>query len=67
MSVFKKEITKYQNILDKLINDIGINSSDEKKMLIDLVNDKILSLNQADEYVTYWHKICSEEEPIERC
>ena len=67
MTVFKKEMTKYQNILDKLINNIGINSSDEKKMLIDLVNDKILSLNQADEHVTYWHKICSEEEPIERC
>lgn len=67
MTCFKKEMIEYQNILDKLVNNIEISSSDDKKKLIDLVNDKILSLNQADEYVTYWDKICSEEEPIERC
>ena len=69
-TIFKEEAEKYQDILKRItycMDTFKFNSSDEKKMLIDLIEERINKLLEADVYVSYWHKVGSEEEPIERC
>ena len=69
-TIFKEEAEKYQDILKRItycIDTLKFNSSDEKKMLIDLIEKRINKLLEADVYISYWDKVGSEEEPIERC
>ena len=58
MSVYKKDIDSYQNILDKIRNGFDtlvFNSVEEKCMLINLLEKKIEELKRIDSYCDYWH------------
>ena len=58
MSIYKKEITKYQTLLDKLtcgFDTLTFDSVDEKNMLAELLKEKVDALRQTDAYCDYWH------------
>lgn len=58
MSIYKKEITKYQTLLDKLtcgFDTLTFNSVDEKNMLAELLKEKVDALRRADAYCDYWY------------
>ena len=69
-TIFKEEAEEYQDILKRItycIDTFKFNSPGEKKMLIDLIEERINKLLEIDADLSYWDRACSEEEPIERC
>lgn len=65
MTVFKERRLKYQNIYDKIKNGFNIftfDSIEEKKMLMQLLEDEINSLKQTERYCGYWHNYSLEWE-----
>lgn len=58
MSIYKKDIDKYQSILDKIssgFNSFTLDTVNEKEMLIELLKDKINDLKRINSYCDYWH------------
>jgi len=60
VSVFKKYLKKYSDILDKVehsIDTITFETVEEKDLLINVLKDKIADLKEKDEYLDGWHEI----------
>ena len=57
---FSEEMTKYKYMLKKIqrsLDVIQFDSSEEKNLLMDLLNDKISDLQKSHDYVVSWlHK-----------
>lgn len=60
MSVFKKYLKQYSNMLDKIehsLDTITFETVEEKDLLINVIKDKIVDLKEKDEYIDGWYEI----------
>lgn len=60
----KKDILNYSNLLDRVqksLSTFEFESTEEKVLLIKLLEEKLKTLHEKDEYVDYWNAVVDKQ------